>query len=49
MVVKKIIKDLKKDISNIDLNILKSVENINLDQIMGYFSKDKNYNYLDEY
>ena len=47
--VKKLIEDLKKDYPNVDINIFKSMENVNLNMVLGYKQKDKKYNYLDEY
>ena len=48
-VVKKLIEDLKKDYPNIDINIFKSMENVNLNMVLGYKKKDKKYNFIDEY
>lgn len=47
--MKKLINNLRKNNKFIEYNIFKSVENINMNQIMGYFDKDNKYHYLDEY
>lgn len=47
--IKELIKDLRKNNKFVEYNIFKSVENINMNQIMGYFDKDNKYNYLDDY
>lgn len=47
--IKNLIKDLKKVNPNVDRNIFKSMDNVNLDCVLGY-SKDKNkYSFLDNY
>ena len=33
----------------IEYNIFKSVENININQVMGYYDYDKRHNYYDDY
>lgn len=47
--IKKLIKKLKSDNDNIDKNIFNSVENINLNTIIGYHKDDFCYNFLDDY
>ena len=47
--VKKLIKDLKKINYNVDINILRSSFNVNLDNIISYKLKEKVYSFLDEY
>ncbi len=47
--IKNLIKDLRKSNKFIEFNIFKSVENINMKQIMGYIDMDYRYNYLDDY
>lgn len=47
--VKNLIKDLRKKSKFIDLNIFKSVENVNMNQIMGYVRDEEKFHYLDEY
>ncbi len=46
---KELIKTLKKDDDLIDINIFKSVHNINLNQIIGYKKDGKAHSFLDEY
>ncbi len=46
---KKIIKELSELNPFIEGNIFKSVENINLNQVMGYHKDDEIYNYIDSY
>ena len=47
--MKKLIKKFRTINENIDQNIFKSVENVNIDAIIGYKTKDKKYNFLDSY
>jgi len=47
--VKQLIEDLKKINENVDINILRSSENINLDAIIGYKKNNKKVNFLEEY
>jgi len=47
--MKNLIKNFRKINKNIDQNIFKSVENINLDAIIGYKVNDKKYSFLDNY
>lgn len=47
--IKELVKELRKNNKFVEYNIFKSVENINMNQIMGYFDGDKKYNYLDDY
>ncbi len=47
--MKKLIKDLRKIYSNIDINIFRSVQNVNLDTIISYRKGDKFYHFLDDY
>lgn len=47
--MKELIKELRKVNKFVEYNIFKSTENINLNQVMGYFDKDKKYHYLDDY
>ena len=47
--IKKIISNLKEFNPNIDYNIFKSAENINLDAVIAYKRKGIKYNFLDEY
>ena len=47
--MKKLIKELKKVNPNIDRNIFKSIDNINLDCVIGYVSEGRKYSFLDNY
>ncbi|MFV0249995.1 MAG: ATP-binding protein [Bacilli bacterium] len=47
--IKQFIKNYKKINKNIDINIFKSIENINLETIIGYHKKEKTYNFLDDF
>ena len=47
--MKKLIKELKKDYNNIDVNIFQSTQNVNLDTIISYKQKDKIKHFLDGY
>lgn len=49
MEMKRLIKDLREKNKFVEYNIFKSVENINMKQIMGYVDGDSKYNYLDDY
>ena len=44
-----IIKKLKETNKFIDINVFKSVENINLNTIISYYKDDIKYNFLDDY
>lgn len=47
--MKNLINEFRKINKNIDYNIFKSVENVNLDTIIGYRKDDKRYSFLDDY
>ncbi len=47
--MKKLIKKLKKDYENIDVNIFNSVQNVNLDTLISYKKGEKVYHFLDQY
>jgi len=47
--VKKLIEELKKINENVDINILRSSENINIDAIIGYKKDKEKVSFLDEY
>ncbi|MGO1580461.1 MAG: tRNA 2-thiocytidine biosynthesis TtcA family protein [Peptoniphilaceae bacterium] len=47
--IKDLIKDLKKINPNVDINILKSAENVDLGAIVGYKYKDKKHLFLESY
>lgn len=47
--VKSLIEKLRKENSNVEMNIFRSVENVNLQTLIGYHSSDFKYNFLDDY
>ena len=47
--MKKMIKKLRQTYSNIDMNIFRSVQNVNLDTIISYRKNGEIHNFLDEY
>ena len=47
--MKELINKFRKINSNIDMNIFRSVENVNLNTIVGYHNEDYKYNFLDDY
>lgn len=47
--IKELIKTMRKNNKFVENNIFKSVENINLDQVMGYIKNNKKKIYLEEY
>ena len=47
--MKQLIKKMKKEYDNIDINIFNSVQNVNLDTIISYRKGDKYYHFLDDY
>lgn len=47
--MKTLIKKFRQTNSSIDMNIFRSVHNVNLDTIIGYKNKDGEYNFLDDY
>ena len=47
--VKELIESLRKIDKNIDIHIFKSSENINIDAVLGYKTKNKKVSFLDEY
>ncbi len=47
--MKELIRELKKNSPFVDFNIMKSVENINLDACLGYVQKGKRHHFMDEY
>ena len=44
-----LIRDLRKTDKQVEINIFRSVEDVNLSTIIGYHSKDKSYSFLDDY
>ena len=49
MEVKKLIKSLKVKYPNVDKNIFKAMENVNLNMVLGYKDGNKKYDFLDLY
>ncbi len=47
--MKQLIKNMKKEYDNIDINIFRSVENVNLDTIISYRKGNKFHSFLDDY
>lgn len=47
--IKRLIKDLKKEYDNIDLNIFRSAQNVNLDTIISYTKKGEVHHFLDDF
>ena len=47
--MKELIKTLKKDNPNVDIHILRSSFNVNLDSIIGYKDNGEEYSFLDDY
>jgi len=47
--MKKLISHMKEINKNVDINIFRSLENINLDAVLGYKHHEKKHNFLDEY
>lgn len=47
--VKALLKRLRKDNPYIDMNIFNSVQNVNLNTIIGYHDNEKKYHFLDDY
>lgn len=47
--MKTLIKEMKKNYDNIDINIFNSVQNVNLDTIISYKRGENTYHFLDDY
>ena len=47
--MKELIKNLRQVYSNIDINIFRSVQNVNLDTIISYRKGENTYHFLDNY
>jgi len=47
--IKALLKRLRKDNPYIDMNIFNSVQNVNLNTIIGYHDNEKRYHFLDDY
>ena len=47
--IKKIITDLRKKYKNIDINIMRSTQNVNLNTLISYTKNGKTHHFLDDY
>jgi tRNA(Ile)-lysidine synthase TilS/MesJ len=47
--IKALIKELKEKIENVDTNILRATQNVNMEAILGWQKGGKQYSYLDFY
>lgn len=47
--MKKLIKSLKENYENVDINIFRSAQNVNLDTLISYRKGNKIYHFLDKY
>lgn len=47
--MKLLVKKLKENYENIDINIFRSVQNVNLDTIISYIKDGEVHSFLDEY
>ena len=47
--IKALIKELRKKYENIDINIFRSTQNVNLDTLISYRKKGKTYHFLEQY
>jgi len=47
--IKKLIEDMKENNPNVDINIFRSMCDVNLKTIIGYHKDDEKYNFLDDY
>lgn len=47
--VKKLIQEIKKDFPNVDINIYRSAQNVNLNCVLGWKIKDEYHNFLEHY
>lgn len=47
--VRQLIADVKKSFDNVDVNIYRSSENVNLNCVLGWKQGNKNYKFIDEY
>ena len=47
--MKKLIKELRKVYDKVDMNILRSAQNVNLDTLISYQRKGKVHHFLDDY
>ena len=49
MTSKELIKELKKENDNIDINLLRSLENVNINTLNGYEKDGVKYSFIDLY
>jgi tRNA(Ile)-lysidine synthase TilS/MesJ len=47
--IKLLIESLRKVYKNIDINIFRSAENVNMQNVLGYYDDDGRYSFLDKY
>ena len=47
--MKLLVKKLKENYENIDINIFRSVQNVNLDTVISYIKDGEVHSFLDEY
>ena len=47
--IKDLIEELKKENKNVDINILRATENVNMEQILGYKEKGERHDFLEFY
>ncbi len=47
--IKKLIESLRKIYKNIDINIFRSAENVNLESVLGYYDDERRHRFLDDY
>jgi len=47
--IKDLIEKLKEDFVNVDINIFRAAENVNIDGILGWQKDGEKYSFLDDY
>jgi len=47
--IKRLIESLRKVYKNIDINIFRAAENVNIQNVLGYYDDDGKYSFLDKY
>ncbi|MDR7871146.1 MAG: ATP-binding protein [Tissierellaceae bacterium] len=47
--IKDLIEDLKSNFANVDINIFRALENVNMDGVIGWKKDDEKHSFLDEY
>ena len=47
--MKRLIEQLRNTYENIDINIFRSAENINMDSVLGYYDDETKTSFLDRY